>query len=432
MSTVQRINHKEAGYLLRDPQYLIVALLRFKPSTRGQGKVAEWLSERADNLITAGDAHPVVAALRQRIRTVPGGFGRPFREEDPGFDICNHVSAVVQGSPIRLEEIGQLMVAAMCRPLDVDRPLWRVEVVERFEDDSFGLLMTMHDAFADGVSGTMAVGMVSLGFETAESDWDEESTPVREETVLAHRSGWIPEPPESSWRTLGVALRERALSGPALLRRAVGIAKCQNLSSITATVARYAAYLHDAPPVTTRSPRVYTWASRRQWNLHRYAFPLFDLRLGSHALSVTINDLLLAAVAMAWPSVVPDASSVWVSVPVNLRGEGQTTWGNVISDLLVNVPCGEDALTTLRTAARRTAQAKETGQARTLAELSEVRARLPRAWQGMRWGRTDRADVALSNMAGNTLPVSCRGAPLVEAAGASSLSRAVLEETHPD
>ena len=75
----------------------------------------------------------LIPRYRQRVRSVPFELGRPVWVDDPHFDISYHVRHTALPSPGDDAAFCALMGRLMSQPLDRDRPLWEVWLVEGLE-----------------------------------------------------------------------------------------------------------------------------------------------------------------------------------------------------------------------------------------------------------------------------------------------------------
>ena len=408
---VQRISRVDADLLGKHPQYLTGGLTRFRPRADGSVPTPEEIIDYAGYQITRRDAPPALRYCRQRIRRVPGAVGRPYWEDDPDFDVRNHFSVFPVTSPIPVDQVGRLLNDELCRPLDPAHSLWRLQVIEAFDDGSFGLVGTYHHAAADGISGIAGFVLMAFGLtpEIPEVDPDAER--------------WVARAPRSTTRAVREAAADRLAAVPAGLQRVGRVMRAADADRVTGAIARVAAYLEAVPPPPeTPRDRHDSWANRRASRLHVYRFPLLELRLASRALGATINELLLSAIATAWPTVEPSASALWARVPVNSRGSGDMSITNLVDMSLVRVPCGLDPLATLRAGQADSGRVKHEDQARALADLGRIRWALPRAWQHSELGRYDNPDIILSNMSGYPFPLYCQGGVLCDALVTSRLA----------
>ena len=73
--------------------------------------------------------------------------------DDPDFELDDHLSRASLPSPGGPAELDAFVAAAMSRPLDPDRPLWEMYVVEGLAGERTALIAKVHHAILDGVSG---------------------------------------------------------------------------------------------------------------------------------------------------------------------------------------------------------------------------------------------------------------------------------------
>src|SRR4051794_27058303 len=102
-----------------------------------------------------------VPRYRQKVRHVPGELARPVWVDDGDFDVAFHVRRSALPRPGTQAQLTELVARLMSRPLDPDRPLWEVYLVEGLSDDRFAVITKTHQAMVDGVS-TVDIGQVLL------------------------------------------------------------------------------------------------------------------------------------------------------------------------------------------------------------------------------------------------------------------------------
>lgn len=94
-----------------------------------------------------------IGVLRRRVIRAPFDLAPPVFVEDPEFDITFHVIRRALPSPGGDDQLDELIARLMARPLAPDRPLWEISVVEGLANGATALLIKIHHAIADGISG---------------------------------------------------------------------------------------------------------------------------------------------------------------------------------------------------------------------------------------------------------------------------------------
>lgn len=98
-------------------------------------------------------------AFRQRLVRVPLSLDRPYWIEDPDFDLEFHVRHIALPKPGDWRQLCIQAARLHARPLDMRKPLWEAYVIEGLDNvegvpkDSFALVLKVHHAAIDGVSG---------------------------------------------------------------------------------------------------------------------------------------------------------------------------------------------------------------------------------------------------------------------------------------
>jgi diacylglycerol O-acyltransferase len=335
-----------------------------------------------------------VPALGRRVVWTRVGEGRPIWAADPSFDPLRHVEAVTLPPGAAL---GTWAAGRMLRPLRRDLPLWRAEVVDGLPDGRFAVLVVVSHVLADGRTGVALAGAL---LDPAADTVLEEPAAAAVPPLPAHRE------------LLGMRLHDvvgalrRARPEPAGRRRGRrGLEQLRDLLSALG-----------APVPRTSLPRRISPGRRLAVVRH----PLPDLERTGHALDVTVNDLLLAAVAgglrllfAARGDHVPGLV-VRASVPAATGRAGQQVMGM----LLVDLPVGEpDPLRRLALIRRTTTAGKARLRAAT-GSVTDIRLPQPVARLLVRWGRrfgSRSISLSVTDVAGPPAPLWLAGARLVEA-----------------
>lgn len=91
-----------------------------------------------------------VPRYRQRVREIPGRIGAPLWVDDDQFDLEYHVRRSALPRPGTVTQLEEFVARIQARPLDRDRPLWEIYLVEGLEHGRFALVTKTHQALVDG------------------------------------------------------------------------------------------------------------------------------------------------------------------------------------------------------------------------------------------------------------------------------------------
>ena len=90
--------------------------------------------------------------LYRRLVEVPFGLDRPYWIDEGEVDIDFHVRHIGVPPPGSTVQLAELIAHLVERPLDRNRPLWDLHVIEGLESNEVALLFKTHHAAADGAS----------------------------------------------------------------------------------------------------------------------------------------------------------------------------------------------------------------------------------------------------------------------------------------
>jgi WS/DGAT/MGAT family acyltransferase len=261
-----------------------------------------------------------------RLRGVAPGRLLPSFEEVDKVDLDYHLRHSALPYPGGERELGVLISRLHSNPMDMDRPLWEIHLIEGLQGGRFALYGKLHHSLADGVSG---VGLVNF----PEDPQDRRTPPIwaQERTRKARSGGERP----SALALLPSALLGQARALPSLLRGLAGSAKA-------------AVGLKFDPDFTSlaEAPRtIFNANVTPQRRVATQATSLARMKEIGEAAGGSINDVLLAACGgglrryLAELGKLPRKSLIG-SVPVALPREAGHAGGNAIS--FANVRLGTD------------------------------------------------------------------------------------------
>lgn len=99
---------------------------------------------------------------RQRVVNVPGGVARPVWVDDLRFDVNDHVLAASG-------ELRGVVGELLARPVQRDRPLWELWLIDGLDDGRWAILHKLQEAAADGGSLVANLRTLFAGDEAAVS-----------------------------------------------------------------------------------------------------------------------------------------------------------------------------------------------------------------------------------------------------------------------
>ena len=359
----------------------------------------------------------LIPAFRRRMVVPPAGIDHPLWIEDPAFDVANHVRTAPLRAPVSWAELEEFTGQVAAAPLDRNRPLWEMWIVEGLEGGRMALVTKLHHAIMDGGAGGEV--MASL------FDLDPDAPP--------------PPPPDEPWQPDAMpstaALVGGSLASLLARQRNVPASLVNTLQHLAATARTWVEQRTAGlamPALAPRSPLNGAPGPRRSIGLATVS--LNDLRSIRAVFRTTVNDVVLAAAGTSLHAYLSAHGATLdgplvVAVPVNVRQEGQEGGddtdgdglGNRVSTMLVPLP-GEpsDPVERLRAIHVRAASAKALHAAfggESIGDLAgftapAVMTGAARLYSGLRLANLHRPmfNAIVSNMPGPPLDLYCAGA----------------------
>jgi diacylglycerol O-acyltransferase / wax synthase len=364
-------------------------------------------------------------AFRERLVHAPLDLDEPYWIEDPDFDLEFHVRQIALPRPGNWRQLCTQIARIAARPLDMTKPLWELymieglDEIERLPPGSFALLLKLHHASIDGISGVEMLTAIS------DPTPDAEPTPADNE--------WRPDRMPSTWSLLqGAAVH--AVTRPVRIGRwavrAVPALRSRRQQTPADDV-------EDLRPTTKGVPRTrFNGPISPHRVLDARWFPFDTVRhMRSGVDGATVNDVALTVVAGAMrlyltaKGELPEQSLI-AMVPLSTRTpEEAGTGGNRVSmltaPLFTDIGDPLERLQAITRVTRRLKQQNQAVGARTLTEISEhLPGRLigtaQRAITGiaLRTGTPLGSNTAVTNVPGPQKPLYLAGARMVRGFGA--------------
>ena len=281
----------------------------------------------------------LVPRYRQKVVEVPAHLARPVWVDDPDFDVAYHVRRSALPKPGSDEQLFDLVGRLLARPLDQNRPLWEMYLVEGLAGGHVALVTKTHQALVDGVR-TIDFGQVILDAapQSPEAHTEEPWLPRREpggaRLVLDAVSETVRRP-----REVVENVRSAVTDVLATTQKAVGVV--ETVVSAIGIAARPA----PAGPLNATVGKARLFAVSRA--------RLSDLRDVRALHGGTVNDVILTVVAgglRSWllsrGEQITSSTVVRALVPLAVRDEVADgtvpgMLGNKVTAQLVDLPVGE-------------------------------------------------------------------------------------------
>lgn len=266
-----------------------------------------------------------VPLARRRVQMVSPGAGRPVWVDDPDFDLSYHVRHSALPAPGDAGQLGQFVSRLIARPLDRNRPLWELYVIEGLEGGRVAVFHKMHLAMAgEGVGDPFGVLL-----DDTKEPLDADVTPPRWEP--SRQPGQLDLAVDATRERLGRAVRLgrglRSVAGRLVTEPATVASAAAAAASSAANMVLRAA--QQAPP----SPLNVTVTPHRRFAM--VSMELEDLREIRRVVGSTINDIVVAVTADAvgrllrWRGYDTKDLDLRVMVPLRVHGESAAADGLV-------------------------------------------------------------------------------------------------------
>ncbi|MFJ7216971.1 wax ester/triacylglycerol synthase family O-acyltransferase [Amycolatopsis sp. NPDC098790] len=220
----------------------------------------------------------VIPAFRRKLHNPVWNIGHPVWIEDEDFDLDHHVHRIGVPAPGDRAELAELCAHIAGQQLDRAHPLWQLYVIEGLADGQIAVLLKMHHASVDGVSGASLITYLA-GLEP--------DAPMPE--VEAPRNPALPSP---------VQLLRTGVES--VVRRPAEVARL--LPDLLGLVPQWLgkALQGKGMPVPFTAPRTSLNGTITGHRSVAFAqLDLDDVKAVKNAFGVTVNDVVLALVAGA-------------------------------------------------------------------------------------------------------------------------------------
>jgi WS/DGAT/MGAT family acyltransferase len=265
----------------------------------------------------------ILGTLRARLSRIPLGRkrplstsslgGRPVWVDDGDFDLSYHLRHAALPPPGDRGQLGQFLARLMARPLDRDRPLWEMYIVEGLEGGQVAVFRKVHLAMAGGDGGDPFAVLLD---ETPDGG-----------QVQTHDGRWEPAPPPGMLSLAASAALDRADRVAAVWRQVGRLATSPGrlIDAATTAAGDAVGLLGRLAGSAPRSPLNFPLSSHRRIAMIRSE--LEDLRAVRRVFGGTINDVVVAMASDAvgrllrWRGHDTKDLDLRLMVPIRVQGD---------------------------------------------------------------------------------------------------------------
>jgi WS/DGAT/MGAT family acyltransferase len=378
---------------------------------------------RLEELLELLSARLLLRRFRQRPARAPLDLTAPSWEDDPAFDLREHVRHVALPEPGDEEQLRHVVETLFSTPLPPHRPLWEVHLIGNLAGGRSALLCKVHHCMNDGLGALHVLHRIADPLRGG-SGHDSRQERARPAPLLETAS------PAPLGAPAGSAEHDGGNAGEATGLLDTVVSALRALASPTAVLGRVrelgeaAAVIESLLEPREELPFVgqLGFARRMAWR----SFPLDELASLRTAADCTINDAVLAVVSgclrrhLEDRGVDPDSIELRAGVPVSVRGDRDEApeSANLFTAVFPRLPVDSgDPLERLRRIRDEMRDLKRRGQARATGLVLAMFGALPWAAEAalLRLVPDRRfVDTVCTNLAGPKQPLHLLGRQITD------------------
>ncbi|MCW2850024.1 MAG: Diacylglycerol O-acyltransferase, partial [Marmoricola sp.] len=300
----------------------------------------------ADDMVAMLEARMAsLPRYRQRVVFPPFGISHPTWEDDPDFDVRNHVDERWLPPEAGDADLSTFLGTIFMELIDRSHPLWHMTIVHGHDSGNTIAFLKLHHSMVDGVSSIEVIEVLHSPAPPASSDVTE-ALPPRSRGVLLREA--VADELDRGLEAVGIAVK--------LLREGRVSELVQRGGVIGRTLRDIAPMLVSRPPGTPFNAPITPRREVAWLNL-----PMEEVHQVRRKLGATVNDLVLTVLAgalgaqMERGGFATDGEPLRCMVPWSVRQASQAgSLGNavsmVVAPLFVDEDDPRDRLTAQQTA----------------------------------------------------------------------------------
>jgi WS/DGAT/MGAT family acyltransferase len=315
---------------------------------------------------------------RQRVVFPPFGIAHPTWEDDPQFDLANHLHEITLPPPGDDHALSLGGGEVYAQALDRRHPLWNVTLLQGRADGNTAAVWRIHHAMIDGVSGVD----LTMVLHDLKPEGDERPPAP---------AAWVPRALPDPITQLEDAVRDR-LTEAAQQWTDAAFRLLRPLESSERDRRLIGALLSSGPRLLRPAPRTpFNGPISSQRQFAWVELPFAEIREIKGVLGGTVNDVVLAIISgglgryMRSRNFATDGVELRSMVPVSMRRpDQQGALGNLVSMMIAPLAVGiTDPVERLTAQRRAIEELKQQDQAGGLYELTSLARLVPPVWQAL-------------------------------------------------
>ncbi len=352
---------------------------------------------------------PRLPRYRQRVVFAPFNLAHPCLEDDPGFDLANHLFCHKMQRGSTEAALMKKVMRVYETPLDRGKPLWEVHLFNGLPDGHSAILTKIQHCLADGISGMEMLAVIT-------------STRPDVRVPTPPDEPWKPAPLPGRAEVAASALSDLTRSRIELARRAAAAiahlrdfdAKRSAPAALVQTIQRIARPIVAAPwnAATVTAKRTLAWLR----------FPLDDVARIRATFGGTVNDVMLAMLSegaaryLEHHGCPTEGRPLRIGCPVNVRAQDEYgKLGNRVSMMFPEFDARPmPAVDRLKAVVGETSRIKAAGESIAFENLLAKLDYIPPAALGL-ISRLLRSSIEGAGRLAATAPQRARSAPMLGA-----------------
>ncbi|HEY5013884.1 MAG TPA: wax ester/triacylglycerol synthase family O-acyltransferase [Acidimicrobiia bacterium] len=267
---------------------------------------------------------------RQRVREAPFSVGRPLWIDDIHFNLDYHLRVTALPAHAERRALEVLVGRVMSQPLDRNRPLWEMWVIDGLPDDHWAILSKVHHCMVDGIAGTDLLGVIM---------------DPRPDEPLHPTAEWAParEPSRLGLGQVTVCMALESVGGVATGLAGAALHPARAWDRVRNIAVGLEHLL--APSPRAGASLTGPIGPHRRWT--RTHVSLDDIKTVRHAFGGTVNDVVLTAVSRGFRELLLDRGepvedrTVTALIPVSMRAaDARGLFDNRVSAVYARLPVG--------------------------------------------------------------------------------------------